>query len=326
MADDRFFREDPYVTFCKELAPTKKPAHDLRARMDTGEAKEVTRLKGEFDNRVNEFFSRAQIPLVSEHKVHDMSELLNNSFIVGESHNQTAAKKFLIDNMKAFRVAGYTTLYFEHLYYDEQGLLDDYSRTGIMSKKLKYRLDMLDIGNSAPSGEDQDVKREVWKKYNFTAIIQAARDAGIRVVGIDVKAVYESQVIAQNDPNDNMREAAKRMRYMNYTAFQIIQREESMKPSDERKWLALMGNMHVNYQHSTPGVADLLRVTSIYAFDNEAKENHIPVNVEYRGRHLLDRYILSGDVMLSIRPEAASPRYEILPANELMFKGKGNIS
>jgi hypothetical protein len=101
---------------------------------------------------------------------------------------------------------------------------------------------------------------------------------------------------------------------MNYVASQIIQREEARKPPDQRKWLSLMGNMHVNTQHATPGVADLLGVTSVYVLEPNANENKKSANVKYNADTHVGEYKISGDVVITIPLGTSSPRLESAPA------------
>lgn len=91
-----------------------------------------------FESKVDAFFAQeAQLKPTSP--VKDIGDVLSDNFIVGETHDQTSTKKFLMDNMNALKESGYTTLFMEHLFYEHQQELDDYifNADAVLDPKLK---------------------------------------------------------------------------------------------------------------------------------------------------------------------------------------------
>ncbi len=295
MSQRDIFPED-YESYCKKLAPFEMKEDLRRTVRDRKETLRVV-LKPVFWEKTDIFFKSLPKKLKKK-SIKDVNELLETSFIVGENHSDVSPKKFIIKNMQALKAAGFTTLYLEHLYYDDQKLLDDYLKTGVMDEKLKEHLQKLDRKHGVPdeltiAGDeiefgDEDVGDaqkespyfQEWDKFNFMALVEAARTADIRIVAIDVKAVYESQEVLNNTSfallyKDSTSESTKRMQCMNYTAQAIIRREQAKKEDAGEKWLAIMGNAHVNKQVGVPGVADIFNVPAVYFFDARQSEKSI---------------------------------------------------
>lgn len=318
MTSRQFFSES-YESFCNKVAPFEIKEDFRRAVRSSEETQQII-LKQLFWDKAKLFFDNLpqnnKKPCVS-----DVHALLDASFIVGEMHHHTSPKRFLIENMQTLKEAGFTTLYLEHLYYDDQKLLDEYFETGVMHEKLKQHLDNLDNDHYTPdeimmsescdedeeeSGMDvsESPSYRAWRAANFTALVCAARAAGIRVVAIDIKAVYESQQLVLNFASfgsDSSLELVKRIQSMNYTAQAIIKREEEKKIDKASKWVALMGNAHANTQCHIPGVADIFGTPAVYVFD--AKESELPA-VSYGTSYQVDVHTLACDVCIIASKDA----------------------
>jgi hypothetical protein len=172
-----------------------------------------------------------------------MDDLLKESLWAGEDHEDSAAKKFLVDNMLILKEAGYTTLFMEHLFYEDQGELDKYFATphALIPPRTKASL------------EDQDqrirrdgISKERLQKYCFTGVLAAAKAAGIRVVGIDER--FEYRPSCQGTREEGVMRS--RQESMNFLAHQIITREISLGRTT--KWIGFVGETHL--KQILPGV------------------------------------------------------------------------
>jgi len=310
MKSPRLFTEDHYKQFCQTLVPISTPYADITS--STSELRPS--IKREFFEKVDAFYETFSPELIKagHNKIQNLSELLKGSFIIGESHSDINPKRYLIENMRALKAAGFNTLYFEHLYYNDQKLLDDFFLTGKMDENLERELLRLGRGHATAGsgGPMSGFYHEARKKYNFINVVAAAQEAGIRVVAIDVQAVYESQN-TKDKTSVNEKESTNRMRYMNYTTHEIIKQEQKL--NSDGTWLALMGNMHVHAQYDTPGVADLLGVPSLFIFDVsvDRKNPNIPTEVKYGNEDNSYRgYTFKADVMIYAAPDKPLPLFD----------------
>lgn len=183
---------------------------------------------------------------------------------VGEVHHHQNPKKFIIDNLEAFKSMGGTTLFLEHIMYDTmQPLLDAYfaSLSDEMPPVMEAYLTNLDAGQRTTA------------PYTFMALVRRAKAAGIRVVGIDTSLSYGAGYSTYDG-----RHGSDRMKAMNYVAQQIIKYEKGAG-----KYIALIGSSHgsslLNEDRSTAGVAELLQCPFIVIEDSTNKTTHVEVNV-----------------------------------------------
>jgi uncharacterized iron-regulated protein len=158
---------------------------------------------------------------------------------------------------------GFDILFMEHLYYDDQALLDSYfgSATSEMPDKLKDHLQKLDARHRFwhICGPTNKQKSAIWQSNNFSAIVQAAKQAGIRIVALDTEYEYSLQEVGIND----IQESDIRNYSFNFTANKIIRAEMALCDS-KTKWCALMGSSHVErIMSSIPGVAELTGARSL---------------------------------------------------------------
>lgn len=208
-------------------------------------------------------------PLKSKDSLGVMRELLRDSpgLILAESHRSESSKRVLIKNMKALKAAGVTTIFMEHLCEDSHGkALDAYIRSpkdSPMPARLRAYLDMQTRGNRAP---DQPAS-----KHSFTAVLEAAKQAGMRVIALDTAQTYATSTASDDS----------RIKVMNYYAAEKIRLS---KP--EGKWVAFVGSAHATTYEGIPGLAQLSGVRSLIVDDSGVKSRpQIATNVKnYLGK------------------------------------------
>lgn len=189
-----------------------------------------------------------------------IKELLRNNrgLVIGESHSELTSKKLLIDNMKILASKGVKVLYLEHLFSDlHQEYLDKYFNTGKMPKQLHEYLKILDHGhNTDPSGQ-----------YTFFKLVEAAKNAKIKIIAIDCAASYINEGINSRDKSKT------RIQMINYFAEKIISQDVK---NNNKKWIAFVGNTHTNTMHDTLGLAELTNVIGIRVEDSN--ENNLSID------------------------------------------------
>ncbi|HAT8180065.1 TPA: hypothetical protein JA361_11510 [Legionella pneumophila] len=247
--------------FCESIVPVLWATHEYNGIIKREDYLEIQK----FEEKIKGFFSSVS-PVMAKKTLERTQDLFEESFIIGESHSHISPKRFLIENMKKMKECGYEILFIEHLFYDtDQKDLDKFFETGEISTNLMYRLkEMNRSGMGHSFGPASGVTSPLWKEHDYIAVLRAAREAGIRVVGIDISTVYNRQKIGIDDQQLD----DTRVRYMNYTAAQIIEREINFLPKG-KKWCGLMGNTHVKSFENTLGVAELFGARSVYIFDNQ---------------------------------------------------------
>lgn len=267
------FKEGPdkeYQMFCEDLAPSLVPDGSVSSAgpslSDTGEsvepeAKQYTDPSKTFNTQVAQHFKQCQT--VQSPPLKKVSDLLDSNFIVGEmvSHANGSPKKFLIENMKELKKAGFETLFMEFLYYDHQADLDLFHKTGKMPERLKSRLEEQNRGHGWNREKQPD-----WSTINFTALVVAAQKAGIRIVGIETEKIFKTQ-----DRYDSYHLKDNRIANMNYSAHQIMQREAAKLPQG-KKWCAMMGSAHLIANKDVPGVHELMGARTVMVSLVEGKE------------------------------------------------------
>ncbi|RUR09722.1 membrane-targeted effector domain-containing toxin [Legionella sp. km772] len=290
--------------FCQSIVPTTVEVYNQGGTQYSHEYLEPT----QFAVKLDEFFSQAsRVPPKPLEKSH---ELFDAPFIVGESHSHISPKKFLIENMKQMKAKGCEILFMEHLFYDtNQQDLDEFFLTGKFSANLMARLkDMNRSGMEHSFGAASNLSSPLWKENDYIAVLKAAREAGIRVVGIDISSVYKSQKIGV----DNQQLDDTRISYMNYTAAKIMEREISTLPKD-KQWCAFMGNAHVNNFNNIPGVSELLGARSVFIFDNldwttKPPKSSIDVNGAYI--YAQGQQVFKGELVYQTDPRLTTVQFD----------------
>lgn len=143
-------------------------------------------------------------------------------FCVGEVHNDPAPKEFLVDNMQHLAQEGVKVIFMEQFRSHLQADLDAYMQGAPMSQKLREEFSVADkyFGFSP--------------KYSYGGILEAARNAGIRIVAINTNAAM---------PKDS-RSITPRIISMNYFAYKIM--KKTIAEMGNCKFVALMGVGHLS--------------------------------------------------------------------------------
>jgi hypothetical protein len=189
-----------------------------------------------------------------------INALLSHSqgFCVGEIHEEAASKRFLIENMAYLKCLGVKILFFEGIdYQNEQKLIDRYMADEVLTASEQEQLQNI-MGRILNFIGPQD------SPHTAFGILAAAKECGIRVVGIDYSLALEEKKI----------EFEPRIARMNYVAWQIMKKEmASLEPQD--KFAAHMGLSHLCRDSDTariPGVAELFDCPAIVLRDKARKE------------------------------------------------------
>ncbi|PWY57674.1 hypothetical protein DGG96_00845 [Legionella qingyii] len=274
----------PYEYVVPSSDQTKDNKYKKFVRNITGNPKNGA--PGPFDEKLNAFYSasesKSSIPFGT------LPDLLKTNFIVGEDHTDNAPKNFLIQNMHKLKEAGYTTLFLEHLYYDDQQELDDYdpdsSWNAKKQQKMETRISRLDICFKHCNAHDLYClcnKCSYSTKNSYLELVKAAKHCGIRVVGIDTEYTYSEQYSRVHmeyvgAPTARTKDTF-RLKSMNYTASEIIENETKEHPG---KWFALIG---VNHCSSSEGVIAVPQLTGAATVIVRSKENRYKAKVEFNG-------------------------------------------
>lgn len=250
--------------FTKKI--TKIPGSTAQDEMDAFIVDLVAKEdKQQLEERMVAFYAHPPVqPVLTLTPLRVLEDLLKESFIIGEVHSQIGPKNFLRCNFATLKSAGFTVLFMEFLNFDNQDILDRYPtgrELGDRQIKLENILD--DLYLHAPRNEE----RKEWEKNNYKAVVNAAKEAGIRVVGLETCYTNQQQYDYRHmkyywgeptgQPLDNYR-----LRSMNYTAYHIIQRVMATETKGS-KFIALMGNNHTRTCEGVLGVADLMGVRAV---------------------------------------------------------------
>jgi hypothetical protein len=222
--------EGEYVTSIKGAS---SDAHFTPSR------KAATREK--FNQEMNDFYRRMASgerpgrPLIPEISGEVRpSELLDTALdaadglVFGEKHNEMASFQVLYDNLDTFKKKDVKKLYMEATFYDAQmKLVDD--GIGFLGDGITQRF---------PS---------------FKQLVKKFTDNGIEIVPLDhpylTRHKDEREVFKQINREE---QHVPRLNEFNYYAAQTIRQN-----SAGEKWIALMGNAHMNTTQGVPGVAEL---------------------------------------------------------------------
>lgn len=192
----------------------------------------------------------------------------HQGFCIGERHKEKAAKKFVIDNMHLLKQQGVTTLFMEHLFYDStQSWLDRYVQLPEGAKMPIYLENYLQLLSDGQTNGDTKANDP---NYNYVKVVQAAKEAKIRVVAIDTTVSY----LAGTDDKKGVKQDLNRYRAMNYVAAKIITQEKG-----RGKFVALMGSAHVATVGGQMGVSEVLGCPSV-VIENRKKQPSLQVNVK----------------------------------------------
>lgn len=224
--------------------------------------------------------------------------------VLGEVHSHVGARKLLIENMPALKERGVERLYMQQLLTDVHG--DDLralneSPHNPISPRLAQYLQAQDNGHRQASRVD----REVWDKYSYTAVVDAAHRAGISVIALDCAASY----FLKGGERGRDDSEAWRIPVANYFSYLALSEASSARdlvsaPKQDGKWIALVGNTSMSVFDGVPGLSELMGVPGLRFED--AQENRVDPDagreVEHPGCFSWDNknILMKGDFLFKV--------------------------
>ncbi|MDY0833443.1 membrane-targeted effector domain-containing toxin [Pseudomonas sp. SED1] len=169
-----------------------------------------------------------------------------DGLVVGEAHSSTSSKGFLSRHMEYLKgQREVKTLYMEQLTTElHQADLDIVHSLGFMPDELWSYLNALDKGHGVPADNP----------YSFVSLVQVAMKHNVRIRALDCVASLRV---------DGM--TASRTSMFNYFATQVIRADQLQH--GPHKWVALVGETHLNTHRGVPGIADLNKGISVLLDD-----------------------------------------------------------
>lgn len=265
---------------------TSPPAGEYTDRVLSGEAARdfdgraatTGQLRRWFRRDVQDFFARMNagqlparpaIPAIPDHTTSDqlikstLAPADVNGLVIGELHYEPGGYRFIIENMANFKANGVTTIYLENAPYFEGSPVfgaGAYQPEDAIHAFPRPYDDSLYAQNS-PTPLD---------------LIREADKHGIKVIGLEHPYLTSH---GDNFPAraGNRGFVQERLSEFNYYATKIIGKTP---PGD--KWVALVGNAHMNTAAGVPGVAELNKGIgiSIVEAPKGSKSLAIPPNAE----------------------------------------------
>ncbi|WP_315385272.1 membrane-targeted effector domain-containing toxin [uncultured Stenotrophomonas sp.] len=181
----------------------------------------------------------------------------SHGLVIGENHAAQGSKRLLIDHMAELRRLGITTLYLEHMQSDlHQDDLDRLHATGVLAPGLDRFL----------AGQDAGHNTHAATGATFRALVQAAAQAGIRIVALDLMASYHLGGAQGATALDSLE---LRIKVMNHVAAQRIAHDQRQQRAHApaQRWVALVGDAHAGDFNDTVGLAERLGVPSLRVED-----------------------------------------------------------
>jgi|GEM_PF-2794023 len=206
------------------------------------QASPLDELKAKLEGFVQKKANAQQKATAQQKEDISWERLLEKSICIGEAHSKIAPKKFLIENMGLFKKNGFDVIFMEHLSQrEDSSSLKRYENLNEeMPQELRARLAKLD------EQFQSELYPEEWDKYNFTKIVEAAKQNGIKVIPLE-----ESEESYQFSKNGPMRAAI-----LSLSAKNVI--DQFNKPGQGGKWLALVGSAHLNRCRDIPGICEIV--------------------------------------------------------------------
>ncbi|MES2962233.1 MAG: membrane-targeted effector domain-containing toxin [Pseudomonadota bacterium] len=186
--------------------------------------------------------------------VRDFNSLFQNNFCVGETHSDISPKRFLQDNMQSLKANGYGTLFLEHVFY-ETTIQESFNRYHAAEAESEMPRDLSCYLEYLGRRQSKRNERNYDQEYNFVELVRSAKEAGIRVVAIDSEDAYISG-------DSNIDNGNTRYKTLNFLANEIIKRE-----AGDKKWMALIGEAHLETLKGVPGIADITGAISLHIYD-----------------------------------------------------------
>jgi ankyrin repeat protein len=156
---------------------------------------------------------------------------------LSDLHGNADSKNFLADNMAALKQNGVNTLFIEHFWQEQQGLLDEYLGSP-PDTPLPPALETAITKLEAPD--------------SFRRMLAEAKQHQVRIVGLDS---FDAKVPQDGDARNPDQRAAR----FNAIAAEVVNREKGAG-----KFVLMAGEDHINTHFSgAPGLAQLLGVPGV---------------------------------------------------------------
>jgi len=169
---------------------------------------------------------------------------------IGELHEDTSSKEFLISQMETFVEQGVKVLFMEIFSDSLQKDLDHYLEKSTPIDEIPVAIR---YGALWKVDETQGEKQDVGNETAYLEVLKAAKRAGIeRVVGIDSYLTRS--------------ETTPRLTTLNYQAKQVIEKE---MPKDG-KFLVLCGGGHATTTDNIPGFSQIFDIPCLIAENTNA--------------------------------------------------------
>jgi hypothetical protein len=220
----------------------------------------------ELDKAADLFFDQVKPQKINV--ITNLKDLLETNFIVAENHNEISPKNFLIRNMPLLKKVGFTTLFVENLFYDDQKEFDNYClnpNCNQLGEEASHRLKKMDnymtCGNKNFKVQDRSLD------HNYSAVVNAAKRAGIRIVGIESKSMAKFQSDTMVEEDFSYTSIKQLIKQVNFLASHIIRKEiRDFLPNN--KWILLTGGGHTRaICDEILGLSELFGVPSIHLAD-----------------------------------------------------------
>lgn len=231
----------------------------------------------------------------SHHSADIMKAMLKEApgIVIGEAHSSVSSKRVLVKHMRELKKAGVKTLFMEHLCADVHGpALAQYMAAppgSPMPERLAIYLNLVSEGHMVGCTRD---KSSEGNKYNFTTLVQAAKQAGLNIVPIDTAATY---ILSDEENTLGYRGDRERART---EAMNFVAAEKIRLLAGDGKWIAFVGNSHASTYQGTPGLAQLTGTRAMFIDDvGDSTKARVAVNV----RDYLNLGVLSADIVLSYK-------------------------
>lgn len=193
----------------------------------------------------------------------------HRGLVVGEIHEHSSPKRFLIAHMKRLAELGVTRIYMEHLLDRHQPLLDEEG----LPQELALYLSHLDEGH-----EVKDHYRENDEQAGtFLNVVKTAKKYGIQIIAIDSEATYA--IGGAKNYTELLEEDSSTA--MRYTLMNTAMLERFEQYDDGGKYLVFVGSGHASTSRNVPGVSELLGCPSLVIHDRDEEhavatlENHV---------------------------------------------------
>lgn len=227
----------------------------------------------------------------------------SEGFCVGEVHDETGGKYFLMRNMKTLYEKGVRVIGIETITLNHQQLLDDYQHllnecrnnpnNNELQKKFNKKQEKLNqflksMENTAFPTKDENCR--------IRHVIETALKNNIRVIAIN----YDYHQVSTSTYDESKGEifyTEIRQPMMNYIAEKAVRQAQTiLKPGE--KFVCLMGDAHLSRNETggkdekgnyiTPGVADLLQVPAItFNGDFSSNKTKMSVKIQQTGSELI---------------------------------------